>query len=63
MKKSVVVLLEPIMFLEVVVADEYSTVIMADLSKRRAEILSIDMRGQNKVTNIFFKLNCQVCKF
>lgn len=43
------VLLEPIMDLEVVTIEEASSKIMGDLSRRRAEIKTIDVRGQNKI--------------
>lgn len=43
------VLLEPIMDLEIVTVEEVSSKIMADLSKRRAEIKNVDLRGQNKI--------------
>lgn len=53
MQTSTVLLLEPIMQLEVVVEDEYSGPVMADLRKRRAEIHDFDVRGDNKVTETF----------
>lgn len=40
------------MQLEIVVDDEYSTGVIADLPKRRAEIQEIDVRGQNKVNRV-----------
>ncbi|XP_076659748.1 mitochondrial ribosome recycling factor 2 [Halictus rubicundus] len=49
MQSSTILLLEPIMQLEIVVNEEYSSGVMADLPKRRAEIQDIDVRGQNKV--------------
>ncbi|XP_011066295.1 PREDICTED: ribosome-releasing factor 2, mitochondrial isoform X2 [Acromyrmex echinatior] len=42
-------LLEPIMQLEIVTPEEYSSSINADLTRRRAIIQEIDMRGNNKV--------------
>ncbi|XP_032676413.1 ribosome-releasing factor 2, mitochondrial isoform X2 [Odontomachus brunneus] len=42
-------LLEPIMRLEIVVPQEYSPSIIADLTRRRAEMQQVDMRGNNKV--------------
>ncbi|XP_018311284.1 ribosome-releasing factor 2, mitochondrial [Mycetomoellerius zeteki] len=42
-------LLEPIMQLEIITPEEYSSSINADLTRRRAVIQQIDMRGNNKV--------------
>lgn len=42
-------LLEPIMQLEIVAPQEYSSSICADLTRRRAEMQRIDVRGHNKV--------------
>ncbi|XP_076637284.1 mitochondrial ribosome recycling factor 2 [Colletes latitarsis] len=56
MQSSTVVLLEPIMRLEIVVAEEYSSSVIADLPKRRAEVDNIDVRGQNKVIKCFAPL-------
>lgn len=41
-------LLEPIMRLEIVAPQEYSSSISTDLVRRRAEIQEIDIRGNNK---------------
>ncbi|XP_053984350.1 ribosome-releasing factor 2, mitochondrial [Hylaeus volcanicus] len=49
METSSSVLLEPIMLLEIEVEEEYSSAVMADLPKRRAEIQDIDTRRGNKV--------------
>lgn len=49
-------LLEPIMQLEIIAPEEYSSSINADLSRRRAEIQQIDMRGNNKVNINFLPL-------
>lgn len=46
------ILLEPIMRLEIVAPEEYSSNINNDLNRRRAEMQEIAMRGNNKV-NIF----------
>ncbi|XP_015585410.1 ribosome-releasing factor 2, mitochondrial [Cephus cinctus] len=43
------ILMEPIMQLEVVSPDEYVSSILNDLTRRRAQIQRIDVRGQNKV--------------
>ncbi|TGZ49159.1 ribosome-releasing factor 2, mitochondrial isoform X1 [Temnothorax longispinosus] len=43
------VLLEPMMQLEIVAPEEYSPKINADLTRRRAVVQQIDMRGNNKV--------------
>lgn len=51
MQEAGVTLLEPIMLMEVVVPEEYSSAVTRDLSKRRADIQHVDVRGQNKVTN------------
>ncbi|XP_018351434.1 PREDICTED: ribosome-releasing factor 2, mitochondrial [Trachymyrmex septentrionalis] len=42
-------LLEPMMQLEIVTPEEYSSSINSDLTRRRAVIQEIDMRGNNKV--------------
>ncbi|XP_072745297.1 ribosome-releasing factor 2, mitochondrial [Anoplolepis gracilipes] len=42
-------LLEPIMQLEIVAPEEYSPSINSDLTRRRADIQQIDIRGKNKV--------------
>ncbi|XP_011702790.1 PREDICTED: ribosome-releasing factor 2, mitochondrial [Wasmannia auropunctata] len=42
-------LLEPMMQLEIVTPQEYSSSINSDLTRRRAAIQQIDMRGNNKV--------------
>ncbi|XP_012145634.2 mitochondrial ribosome recycling factor 2 isoform X1 [Megachile rotundata] len=49
MRDADVKLLEPIMRLEVVVPDDYSSAVLKDLSKRRAEVQFIDVRGNSKV--------------
>ncbi|KOC59752.1 Elongation factor G [Habropoda laboriosa] len=51
MREAEVTLMEPIMQLEVVVASDYFSVVLKDLSKRRAEIRYIDERGPNKVVH------------
>ena len=56
MQASTITLLEPIMQLEIVVDNEYSTGVIADLPKRRAEIQQIDVRGRNKVIRCFAPL-------
>lgn len=56
MQASTIALLEPIMQLEIVVDNEYSTGVIADLPKRRAEIQQIDVRGRNKVIRCFAPL-------
>lgn len=50
------VLMQPIMRLQVVVPDEYSQAVMADLSRRRAEVQNVGMRGRNKVLTFFLLL-------
>lgn len=42
-------ILEPIMQLEIVVPEEYLSSIMADLSRRRATINYVGVRGLSKV--------------
>lgn len=49
MEDSGSILLEPIMNLEVVTLEETSSSVMGDLSKRRADIHTVDVRGQNKI--------------
>lgn len=46
-------LLEPMMRLEIVAPQEYSSSINADLVRRRVEVQQIDMRGNNKVSRYF----------
>ncbi|XP_043460924.1 ribosome-releasing factor 2, mitochondrial [Leptopilina heterotoma] len=43
------ILLEPIMHLEIVTAEESSSSILGDLGRRRSEIKHINVRGKNKV--------------
>lgn len=45
------------MKLEIAVAEEYATTVIADLPKRRTEIKEIDVRGSDKVMSIFLCLN------
>nr|XP_033337271.1 ribosome-releasing factor 2, mitochondrial [Megalopta genalis] len=56
MQKSSIQLLEPIMKLEIVVDEEYSSGVLGDLPKRRVEIQDIGVRGQNKVIKCFAPL-------
>lgn len=41
------------MGLEIITPDEYVSVILADLSRRRASIQNIALRGANKVNVMF----------
>lgn len=43
-------LLEPIMKLQIIVPNDRSSAVIQDLSRRRAEIIEIVPRGQNKVS-------------
>ncbi|PSN38358.1 Ribosome-releasing factor 2 [Blattella germanica] len=45
-------LLEPVMNLEVVTNDEYLSVVLADLSRRRAQIKDINTRGPSKILTV-----------
>lgn len=45
-------LLEPMMQLEIVTPEERSPSINADLTRRRATIQQIDIRGNNKVNKL-----------
>lgn len=49
MKKSSPVLLEPIMFLEIIVPDEYLGVVVSDLNRRRAEVQGIEVHGHTRI--------------
>lgn len=51
LEQAGIILLEPIMKLEVVMPEEYSSRVMSDLSKRRAQIQEVTVRGQYKVIN------------
>ncbi|XP_070526898.1 ribosome-releasing factor 2, mitochondrial isoform X2 [Cardiocondyla obscurior] len=51
------VLLEPIMQLEIVAPERYSSSINADLTRRRATIQQIDIRGNNKVIRTLVPLS------
>lgn len=53
MKDVGVALLEPVMRVEIVVPEEYLSVIMKDLPKRRAEVKYIEAYRQNKVMYFF----------
>lgn len=56
MKSAGIALLEPIMRLEIVVPEDYLSVILKDLAKRRAEVKYIDVFKQNKVKGILSSL-------
>ncbi|XP_018570990.1 ribosome-releasing factor 2, mitochondrial [Anoplophora glabripennis] len=47
-KNSGTDILEPVMFLEVVAPEEYLSVVLADLSRRRSVIKDVTMRGKSK---------------
>lgn len=47
-----VVLLEPVMQLEIVLPEQYSSVVLGDLGRRRTQIMEIFIRGQYKVSKI-----------
>lgn len=49
-------LLEPIMQVEIVTTDESAPAVLADISRRRAEIKNVDVRGRNKVF-IYYTVN------
>lgn len=51
MRKGESIILEPIMNLEIVTMNDYSSAVLADLNQRRCEIQNVDMRGENKVDN------------
>nr|XP_050865023.1 ribosome-releasing factor 2, mitochondrial isoform X2 [Vespula vulgaris] len=51
MRKGESIILEPIMNVEIVTMNEYSSSVLADLSQRRCEIQNVDTRGGNKVNN------------
>ncbi|KAI4498896.1 hypothetical protein M0802_006071 [Mischocyttarus mexicanus] len=57
MEKGDSIILEPIMNVEIVVMNEYSSVTLADLNKRRCEIQTIDIRGRNKIITAFVPLS------
>ncbi|XP_069683538.1 ribosome-releasing factor 2, mitochondrial [Periplaneta americana] len=50
-------LLEPIMNLEVVTNDENSSVVLADLSRRRALVQGVSNRGQSKIVSVLVPLS------
>ncbi|XP_050487710.1 ribosome-releasing factor 2, mitochondrial [Bombus huntii] len=56
MKDVGVTLLEPVMRVEIVVPEEYLSIIMKDLPKRRAEVKYIDTYRQNKVVHCLIPL-------
>lgn len=55
LKDGCTMLLEPIMRLEIVAPQEYSPSIIADLTRRRAEMQQVDTRGNNKASK------CALC--
>ncbi|XP_014478034.1 PREDICTED: ribosome-releasing factor 2, mitochondrial [Dinoponera quadriceps] len=57
LEKGYSMLLEPIMRLEIVVPQEYSSSIIADLTHKRGEIQQIDLRGNNKIIDAFVPLS------
>ncbi|KAL6258076.1 hypothetical protein P5V15_009992 [Pogonomyrmex californicus] len=50
-------LLEPMMQLEIITSEEYSSRINADLTRRRTTIQQIDIRGNNKVIRVLAPLS------
>lgn len=50
-KESGTDILEPVMHLEVVAPEEYLSIVLADLSRRRTTIRDVTMRGKNKVSH------------
>ncbi|KAK2579046.1 hypothetical protein KPH14_002839 [Odynerus spinipes] len=56
MHKGESMILEPIMNVEIVTSEEFSSAVIADLGQRRSEIQDISMRGQNKVITAFTPL-------
>ncbi|KAF7383806.1 hypothetical protein HZH68_014563 [Vespula germanica] len=57
MRKGESIILEPIMNVEIVTMNEYSSSVLADLSQRRCEIQNVDTRGGNKVITAFVPLS------
>jgi elongation factor G len=57
MKQGAAQLLEPIMKVEVVTADEYMGDIIGDLNSRRGQISSMDQRGNARVINAMVPLS------
>ncbi|XP_043492370.1 ribosome-releasing factor 2, mitochondrial [Polistes fuscatus] len=57
MQKGESIILEPIMNVEIVVMDEYSSATLADLNQRRCEIQKVDTRGRNKIITAFVPLS------
>ncbi|XP_034936437.1 ribosome-releasing factor 2, mitochondrial [Chelonus insularis] len=51
------VLMEPIMQLEVVMPEQYSSRVLSDMGKRRAQIQEVTIRGQNKVVRALVPLS------
>jgi elongation factor G len=49
-KESGTNLLEPIMYFEIATPEEYLSIIMADLSRRRPDIQNVTLRGKMKVS-------------
>lgn len=49
MQDAASTLLEPIMSIEVVTLTEASSGVISDLTRRRAQIKNIDVRGHNKI--------------
>ncbi|XP_046829118.1 ribosome-releasing factor 2, mitochondrial [Vespa crabro] len=57
MQKGTSIILEPIMNLEIVTMNDYSSAVLADLNQRRCEIQNVDMRGQNKIITAYAPLS------
>ncbi len=49
MKKASPALLEPIMFFEIIVPDEYLGVVVSDLGRRRADLQGIEVHGHTRI--------------
>jgi len=56
LRKGRSILLEPIMDIEIVVAEEYMGAIIADLNSRRAKIISINQRGNARAIRAYVPL-------
>ena len=56
-KRAKPILLEPVMNVEVVTPEEFMGDILGDLNSRRAQVASIDSRGDTKIIRCFFPLS------
>ena len=51
-------ILEPIMYMEIAMPEEYMPTVMADLARRRPDIQNVTLRGTMKVSTVLLLNYC-----